>query len=354
MFLNHLSRPSVAGFGLKIRGEAVVKGEHTLYLIVEAGDERQLQKFLAPFESAGSVEVHPASTCSGVVEAGGCGATMPISELMSALDPEVACQDAIESGLVVHRAHPLNCETSIPALMGGVVIPNARFYVRNHFYIPNLDPENYRLQVGGLVEQPLSLNLHELRAMRSHSQAITLECAGNGRSLFDPPIEGEKWDLGAVSTAEWTGVPLAALLEQADVRADAGEVLFRGADGGMVDGHSEPIRFERSLRLDDTQLAGALLAYAMNGEPLPYSGLGLSELRELRQLREENSKLKHLVADLSLDRQPTLVPNFQIFAKFDARSKRRDRFSRDSPVVRRQNLLDKLATELREDLVHLG
>ena len=61
---------------------------------------------------------------------------------MSALDPEVACQDAIESGLVVHRAHPLNCETSIPALMGGVVMPNARFYVRNHFYIRNLDPEN--------------------------------------------------------------------------------------------------------------------------------------------------------------------------------------------------------------------
>ncbi len=65
MLLNHLSRPSVAEFGLKIQGEAVVKGEHTMYLIVEAGDERQLQKFLAPFESAGSVEVYPASTCSG-------------------------------------------------------------------------------------------------------------------------------------------------------------------------------------------------------------------------------------------------------------------------------------------------
>jgi len=269
MLLNHLSRPSVAEFGLKIRGEAVVKGEHTMYLIVEAGDERQLQKFLAPFEGAGSVEVHPASTCSGVVAAGGCGAPMPVSELVSALDPELACQDAIESGLVVHRAHPLNCETSIPALMGGVVMPNARFYVRNHFYIPDLDPENYRLQFKGLVERPLSLSLHELRAMRSHSQAITLECAGNGRSLFDPPIEGEKWDLGAVSTAEWTGVPLVALLERAGVRTEAREVLFRGADGGMVDGHAEPIRFERSLRLDDTQLAGALLAYAMNGEPLP-------------------------------------------------------------------------------------
>src|SRR5260370_31605697 len=232
MLVNHLGRLSVAEFGLKIQGEAVVKGEHTMYLIVDAGDERQLQKFLAPFERAGIVEVHPASTCSGVVAAGGCGATMPISELVSALDPEIACQDAIESGLVVHRAHPLNCETSIPALMGGVVMPNARFYVRNHFYIPNLDPENYRLQVGGVVEQPLSLSLHELRAMRSHSQAITLECAGNGRSLFDPPIEGEKWDLQAVSTAEWTGVPRAALLERAVGRRAAREEVFRGADGG--------------------------------------------------------------------------------------------------------------------------
>jgi hypothetical protein len=132
MLLNHLSRPSIAEFGLKVQGEAVIKGEHTMYLIVEAGDERQLRKFLAPFEGAGSVEVYPASTCSGVVAAGGCGASMPVSELVSALDPEVACQDAIESGLVVHRAHPLNCETSIPALMGGVVMPNARFYVRNH------------------------------------------------------------------------------------------------------------------------------------------------------------------------------------------------------------------------------
>jgi DMSO/TMAO reductase YedYZ molybdopterin-dependent catalytic subunit len=148
-------------------------------------------------------------------------------------------------------------------------VPNAGFYVRNHFSIPNLDPENYRLQFGGLVERPLSLSLRELHAMCSRSQVTTLECAGNGRSLFDPPIQGEKWELGAVSTAEWTGVPLAALLERAGVRTEAREVLFRGADSGMVDGHSEPIRFERSMRLDDAQLAGALLAYAMNGEPLP-------------------------------------------------------------------------------------
>src|SRR5260370_16597900 len=101
MLVNHLGRLSVAEFGLKIQGEAVVKGEHTMYLIVEAGDERQLQKFLAPFESAGSVEVHPASTCSGVVAAGGCGATMPASELVSALDPDIPSQNAIYSAFVV-------------------------------------------------------------------------------------------------------------------------------------------------------------------------------------------------------------------------------------------------------------
>src|SRR5437667_9932880 len=226
--LNHMSRPNVRQHGVEIKGEAVVQGEHTLYLIVEAPNEDCLHEFMSPFQQAGSVDIYLASTCARVVASGGCGGAMPVSEMGPALDPEETCQQAIEAGLVVHRAHPLNCETSIPALMGGVVMPNARFYVRNHFYIPNLDPENYQLQFGGLVERPLSLSLHELRAMRSHSRAITLECAGNGRSLFDPPIEGEKWDLGAVSTAEWTGVPLAALLERAGVRTEAREVLFRG------------------------------------------------------------------------------------------------------------------------------
>ncbi len=169
----------------------------------------------------------------------------------------------------MHRAHPLNCETSIPALLGGVVMPNARFYVRNHFQIPVLDAATFRLAVGGLVERPLSLSLRDLHNMRSHTLAVTLECAGNGRTLFDPPIAGEKWNLGAVSTAEWTGVPLAEILDRAGVRRGAREVVFRGADGGVVDGGSEPIRFERSLPLDQARDPDVLVAYAMNGEPLP-------------------------------------------------------------------------------------
>ena len=138
--LNYLSRPNVRKHGVIIQGEAVVRGEHTLYMIVESSDESQVREFMQPFAMAGSLDVYPAATCAGVVASGGCGVVMSaVDDALAALDPEEACQQAIDAGLVVHRAHPLNCETSIPALIGGVVMPNARFYVRNHFQIPRLE-----------------------------------------------------------------------------------------------------------------------------------------------------------------------------------------------------------------------
>jgi len=205
-----------------------------------------------------------------IVAAGGSPSAPPgVKGALTALDPEEACQQAIDEGMVVHRAHPLNCETSIPALIGGVVMPNARFYVRNHFQIPNVDQSIWRLNVGGLVKRPLSLSLQDLVKMPSQTQFVTLECAGNGRSLLSPRVNGEQWNLGAVSTAEWTGVPLAEVLDRAGVKGDAREVVFRGADSGKLDASSEPIRFERSLSMDDARGSEALLAYAMNGETLP-------------------------------------------------------------------------------------
>ena len=267
--LNHLSRPNVRRFGLQIHGEAVVQGEHTMYMIVEAADEGRLRAFLQPFQMAGSVDIYPASTCVRVVASGGCAAAMPVSGSGPALDPEEACQQAIDAGLLVHRAHPLNAETAIPALVGGVVVPNARFYMRNNFAIPHLDAADFRLTVGGLAERPQRLTVRDLQNMRSKTLAVTLECAGNGRGLFDRPSEGEQWGLGAVSTAEWTGVPLVEILDRAGVRPEVKDVLFRGADAGPVEGRAEPVRFERSLGIDDARGGDVLLAYAMNGEPLP-------------------------------------------------------------------------------------
>ena len=86
--------------------------------------------------------------------------------------------------------------------------------------------------------------------------------------MFDPPTEGEQWVLGAVSTAEWTGVPLIEVLDRAG--ATSGQhVVMRGADRGPVDGIAEAVLFERGMSVDDVRESGALLAYAMNGEPLP-------------------------------------------------------------------------------------
>jgi len=165
---------------------------------------------------------------SRIVAARAPTAAMPaVGDTPVTLEPEEAYQQAFEAGMVVHRAHPLNCETFIPALIGGAVMPNQRFYVRNHFQIPQPDATSWRLDVVGLVERPLSFSLRDLVKMPSQTEFVTLECAGNGRSLLNPPANGEKWNLGAVSTAEWTGVPLAEVLNRAGVKAGAREVVPR-------------------------------------------------------------------------------------------------------------------------------
>jgi DMSO/TMAO reductase YedYZ molybdopterin-dependent catalytic subunit len=175
---------------------------------------------------------------------------------------------AIDAGLVIRSADPLNCETTIAALVGGTVMPGAHFYVRNHFAVPALDGGLWRLEVDGLVNRQLSLSLHDLVQLPAQVQTVTLECAGNGRSFLTPVVAGEQWGLGAVSSAEWTGVPLAQILELAGVKAGAQEVVFRGADRAL-NASSTPGRFERSLTLDEVRQSEVLLAYAMNGEALP-------------------------------------------------------------------------------------
>jgi DMSO/TMAO reductase YedYZ molybdopterin-dependent catalytic subunit len=170
--------------------------------------------------------------------------------------------------LIVRRADPLNCEASLSKMVDGVVTTNADFYIRNHFPAPTVDAGSWRLQVRGLVQRPLSLRLKDLMSLRAETMMVTLECAGNGRSFLKPAVDGEQWGLGAVSTAEWTGVPLAEVLSQAGVDHTAREIVMRGADAS-ADPSRHPNRFERSIALEDARSTPVLLAYAMNGAPLP-------------------------------------------------------------------------------------
>lgn len=147
------------------------------------------------------------------------------------------------------------------------VTPSGLHYLLVHYDIPVVDPATWRLRVDGRVGRELTLTLDELRSRPPVTLAVTLECAGNARAHLSPRPLSQPWLLEAVGTAEWTGIRLRSLLEEAGVEDGAAEVLFRGADCGVEGGEEQ--RFERSLPLGDALREEVLLAYGMNGQPVP-------------------------------------------------------------------------------------
>ncbi|MBD0330554.1 MAG: sulfite oxidase [Thermoleophilia bacterium] len=147
------------------------------------------------------------------------------------------------------------------------ITPVGLHYLLVHFDIPQVDPRSWRLEVGGRVARPLTLSLSELQARPERTLAVTLECAGNGRALLSPRALSQPWLREAVGTAEWTGTPLAPLLGEAGIEPGAVEVVFTGLDRG-VQGDVEH-DYERSLPLADALREEVLLAWAINGQPLP-------------------------------------------------------------------------------------
>ncbi len=147
------------------------------------------------------------------------------------------------------------------------ITPAGLHYQLTHYDVPSIDSAAWRLRVGGAVQRELELSLDELRARPARTVAVTMECAGNGRAHLDPRPMSQPWLLEAVGTAEWTGTPLAALLDDAGIDSEAVEVLLSGADRGVEGGVSQA--YERSLALADALADDVLLAYEMNGDPLP-------------------------------------------------------------------------------------
>ncbi len=167
----------------------------------------------------------------------------------------------------VVTATPENSETPLESVRSWVT-PNRLFFVRNHFAVPALDLAQYRLRVEGWVTQSASWSWEELTALPERTVFATVECAGNGRSFLQQRAAGVQWGAGAIGHAEWTGVPVRTLLERAQVRSSAVEVLFEGWDQGTEADHPEPMYFARSLPLAKALDADTLLALRMNGELL--------------------------------------------------------------------------------------
>jgi DMSO/TMAO reductase YedYZ molybdopterin-dependent catalytic subunit len=164
--------------------------------------------------------------------------------------------------------HGINKETRLETLRG-YLTPASHFYIRNHTASPDLDLRTWRLRIeGNAVERSVELGFDDLLRLPSRSVTSFVECAGNGRVFFKELMgkvaSGTQWRLGAIGVAEWTGVPLGAVLDLARVRRDTPRdilnVLVEGLDSVKV---NRPISLAKAFEED------TLLAYAMNGEPVP-------------------------------------------------------------------------------------
>jgi sulfite oxidase len=166
--------------------------------------------------------------------------------------------------LLVRSLRPPDYETPV-ALLDSWITPVEHFYVRSHLPVPALDAAAWTLQIEGEVQTPLTLSMEDIRRMPSASLTATLECAGNGRAFYEPPVAGVQWAKGAVGTARWTGVRMADVLKRAGVRNTGQFVVMNGADralGTMPD-------FVRQVPIAKAMHPDTLLVYEMNGEPLP-------------------------------------------------------------------------------------
>jgi DMSO/TMAO reductase YedYZ molybdopterin-dependent catalytic subunit len=147
------------------------------------------------------------------------------------------------------------------------VTPIGLHYLLIHYDIPHVDPETWQLHVDGRVAAELSFDLNALRALPPHEVVSTMECAGNGRARLEPRPVSQPWLLEAVGTGCWRGARLRDVLNNAGVEPDAVEVLFTGLDRGIE--NEEEQLFQRSLTLADADQPDVLLAYELNGVPLP-------------------------------------------------------------------------------------
>lgn len=147
------------------------------------------------------------------------------------------------------------------------ITPVGLHYLLIHFDIPVVEPATYELTVGGRVRKPLRMTLDQLQSSPARTLAVTLECAGNGRARLSPRPLSQPWLGEAVGTAEWTGTPLAPILDEAELMDGAVEVVFTGLDRGVQGGVDQ--FYERSLPLAEARRDEVLLVYAINGQPLP-------------------------------------------------------------------------------------
>ncbi|WP_317201572.1 molybdopterin-dependent oxidoreductase [Janthinobacterium sp.] len=171
--------------------------------------------------------------------------------------------------LILHTSRPPQLETPFSVFDDGILTPNDAFFVRYHWSgIPtSIDPDTYRLRIGGNVNTPLELTLAELKQVAEHVDLVAVnQCSGNSRGFFAPRVNGGQLANGAMGNARWGGVPLRAVLEKAGVKAGSLQVRFKGMDTPPV---GDGPHFVKALNIDHALDGEVMLAWQMNGADLP-------------------------------------------------------------------------------------
>jgi DMSO/TMAO reductase YedYZ molybdopterin-dependent catalytic subunit len=165
--------------------------------------------------------------------------------------------------LIIRSTRPPDFETPV-ALLDSFITPVDRFYLRNHMAIPQIDAATWSLKVGGEVGSPLSLSLDEIKKMPATTITATLECAGNGRSFFQPAVAGVQWEKGAVGTARFTGVRMSEILKKAGAKTTGLNVELHGGDKppGTMPAFVRQVPMQKAMHPD------TILAWDMNGQPI--------------------------------------------------------------------------------------
>ena len=208
------------------------------------------------------------------------GAVIPFHRNMPAgLIPAAFAEESVlvgKDGLTLLNKRPMNAETP-PHLLDDPITPTSRHFIRNNGVPPaETSADAWTLTVDGLVERPMTLSIAELRSrFEVVTKALVIECGGNGRAFFNPPVKGTQWTHGAVACSEWTGVRLKDVLAAAGVRPGVVYTAHVGADGDLS-GEPGKLPISRGVPIAKAMTEDVLIAFGQNGGPIhPMNGAPL-------------------------------------------------------------------------------
>jgi sulfite dehydrogenase len=204
--------------------------------------------------------IRAAGTVTAMAALGG------IPELVFGNEPRMA-RFPEKTDLILLTSRPPQLETPL-FYFKELITPNEAVFVRWHIsQVPTtIDLNTWRLKIGGNTEKELSLSMEDLKKFEKIGYTAVIQCSGNGRSFFEPRVFGGQWGNGAMGNVTWAGTRLKDILDRAGLKAGSVDISFNGLDRPPLASVPDLVK---SLPVDKALEDDIIVAYEMNGQPLP-------------------------------------------------------------------------------------